>query len=112
MTTKKDDTINTLKQELGKKDEELRQSQINFNKVMTANNELIEENKQLQASATQQEIMSNPYLDLTLDKQPYLDENMINTNMSIMVKQRLAGLYSTLTATANGESNGVSGMSV
>lgn len=112
MTTKKDDTINTLKQELGKKDEELRQTQMNFNKVMTANNELIQENKQLQASATQQEMMSNPYLDLTLNKQPYLDENMINTNMSIMVKQKLAGLYSTLTATANGESNGVNGMSV
>ncbi|MBQ6628767.1 MAG: hypothetical protein IJH65_08130 [Methanobrevibacter sp.] len=95
MITNKDKTIDTLKTELNNKDKELRDTEMEFKKLMEANNDLLTENNNLKKE--NQMNYTNPYTNLTLDGQPYLDENMINTNMSIMVKQRMAGLYSTLT---------------
>lgn len=90
MTNKKDNTINLLKDELNSKDKELRNTEMEFKKLMEANNDLLAENNNLK-----KENQMN-YPDLNLEGQPYLDENMINTNMSIMVKQRMAGLYTVL----------------
>ena len=105
MIANKDKTINTLKQELNNKDKELRQTQMDFKKIMEANDVLLNENKQKEQQINQ--MYQIPYTNLDLDGQPYLDENMINTNMSIMVKQRLAGLYSTLTGSNNGNGTGL-----
>ena len=95
MVNKKDNTINMLKDELNNKDKELRDTEMEFKKLMEANNDLLTENNNLKKE--NQMNYTNPYTNLELEGQPYLDENMINTNMSIMVKQRMAGLYSTLT---------------
>lgn len=105
MITNKDKIINTLKQELNTKDKELRQAQMDFKKMIEANDVLLNENKQQSQQINQ--MLQIPYTNLDLDGQPYLDENMINTNMSIMVKQRLAGLYSTLTSNGTGLNMGV-----
>ena len=94
MVNKKDNTINMLKDELNNKDKELRDTEMEFKKLMEANNDLLTENNNLKKE--NQMNYTNPYTNLELEGQPYLDENMINTNMSIMVKQRMAGLYSTL----------------
>lgn len=97
-------TIDDLKSELNNKDKQLRQTEINFKKLMEANNELIAQTKE--QTATINQLNQIPYANLELADQPYLDENMINTNMSIMVKQKLANLYSTLTK-GNNDPNGV-----
>lgn len=97
--------IDSLKTELASKDQQLRNSEMNFKKLMEANNDLIAQTKEQTNQINQ--MLQIPYTNLDLDGQPYLDENMINTNMSIMVKQRLAGLYSTLTSNGTGLNMGV-----
>ena len=105
--TNKDKTITTLKEELNNKDKELRTTQMEYKKVLEANNDLLTQTKEQSNQINQ--MLQIPYLNLDLDGEPYLDENMINTNMSIMVKQKLAGLYSTLT---NQNGNGTNTMSM
>ena len=114
MTTKNDlqQTIDTLKKELAEKDKEVRNTNMNFNKLMTANNDLLAQIKETNTALNSNQFQTNPYLHLNLEDQPYLDENMINTNMSIMVKQRLAGLYSTLTGGASANGTGAVAMNV
>ena len=114
MTTKNDlqNTIDTLKKELAEKDKEVRNTNINFNKLMTANNDLLAQIKETNTALNSNQFQTNPYLNLNLEGQPYLDENMINTNMSIMVKQRLAGLYSTLTGGTSANGTGSVAMNV
>lgn len=97
-------TIDTLKNELAQKDKVLRTQEMNFKKLMEANNELIAQTKEQTQQINQ--MLKVPYTNLELEGQPYLDKNMINTNMSIMVKQKLAGLYSALT-NSNSEQQGL-----
>ena len=87
-----------------------------YNKLLNANDIVVGQNKNLQTELNN-EIMKNPYTNLTLESlysSPYVDSNVINTNMSIMTKQKLAGLSSDLEAIANGKqsNSGVGGNSV
>lgn len=118
MVNKKDLQVEINKQ---KAINENLQKQVNnlqgaYNKLLNANDIVVGQNKNLQTELNN-EIMKNPYTNLTLESlysSPYVDSNVINTNMSIMTKQKLAGLSSDLEAIANGKqsNSGVGGNSV
>ena len=77
--------INDLKSEVQK----LKQSNIN---MINLNSDLVKSNQTLSQNLDAKNFPNNPFNNLNLNGEPYLDPNQINTNMSIMVKQKMSGI--------------------
>ena len=77
--------INDLKSEVAK----LKQSNIN---MINLNSDLVKSNQTLSQNLDAKNFPNNPFNNLNLNGEPYLDPNQINTNMSIMVKQQMSDI--------------------
>lgn len=56
------------------------------------NDTLVKTNQTLSQNLDKSLFPNNPFNNLNLNGQPYLDPNQINTNMSVLVKQKMSGL--------------------
>ena len=68
----------------------------NFN-MAQLNDTLVKTNQTLSQNLDKSMFPNNPFNNLNLNGQPYLDPNQIDTNMSVMVKQKMSGLSEELT---------------
>lgn len=109
MTTKKDlenlnNRISNLEKQVEAKDKQLNEQQKNYSKLVQIANDLQAQTVSQQTYINQ--IAQIPFNNLELNEDtPYLDENQINTNMSIMVKQKMGGLFTSLQQATNNVDN-------
>ena len=88
--------LNKTKQEIEElkaKIKQLEQSNLNMAEL---NNTLVQDNQTLSQNLNQSLMPNNPFVNLNLTGEPYLDPSQINTNMSVMVKQNMMALNSEL----------------
>ena len=76
-------------QELKTQVNDLQKANLNMAQL---NDTLVKTNQTLSQNLDKSLFPNNPFNNLNLNGQPYLDPNQINTNMSVMVKQKMSGL--------------------
>lgn len=84
--------LNKTKQELEELKTQVKDLQKANLNMAQLNDTLVKTNQTLSQNLDKSLFPNNPFNNLNLNGQPYLDPNQINTNMSIMVKQKMSGL--------------------
>ena len=84
--------LNKTKQEIEELKTKIKQLETSNLNMAELNNTLVQDNKTLSQNLNQSLMPNNPFNNLNLAGEPYLDPNQINTNMSVMVKQNMMAL--------------------
>ena len=84
--------LNKTKQELNELKEQVKNLQNANVNMAQLNDTLVKTNQTLSQNLDKSLFPNNPFNNLNLNGQPYLDPNQINTNMSVMVKEKMSGL--------------------
>lgn len=84
--------LNKTKQELEQLKTQVKDLQNANLNMAQLNDTLVKTNQTLSQNLDKSLFPNNPFNNLNLNGQPYLDPNQINTNMSVMVKQKMSGL--------------------
>ena len=84
--------LNKTKQEIEELKQKIKQLETSNLNMAELNNTLVQDNKTLSQNLNQSLMPNNPFNNLNLAGEPYLDPNQINTNMSVMVKQNMMAL--------------------
>ena len=77
--------LNKTKQEIEELKTKIKQLETSNLNMAELNNTLVQDNKTLSQNLNQSLMPNNPFNNLNLAGEPYLDPNQINTNMSVMV---------------------------
>lgn len=81
--------LNKTKQEIEELKAKIKQLETSNLNMAELNNTLVQDNKTLSQNLNQSLMPNNPFNNLNLAGEPYLDPDQINTNMSVMVKQNM-----------------------
>ena len=81
--------LNKTKQEIEELKQKIKQLETSNLNMAELNNTLVQDNKTLSQNLNQSLMPNNPFNNLNLAGEPYLDPSQINTNMSVMVKQNM-----------------------
>ena len=84
--------LNKTKQEIEELKQKIKQLETSNLNMAELNNTLVQDNKTLSQNLNQSLMPNNPFNNLNLAGEPYLDPDQINTNMSVMVKQNMMAL--------------------
>lgn len=84
--------LNKTKQEIEELKTQIKDLQKSNINMAQLNDTLVKTNQTLSQNLDKSLFPNNPFNNLNLNGQPYLDPNQINTNMSVMVKQKMSGL--------------------